>query len=454
VNATLARTAFVATAAAALAALPGDALAGDFDLPVREKTLANGMKVLVLEDHAIPNCALYVWWRVGSRDEKLGATGIAHFFEHMMFRGGARFGATFDPVMEAAGGSNNAFTTRDVTVYQDWFPREALPLVLDMEKDRMSGMVFDPAAVAAERDVVASEWRSAYEDPATIADTQLWASAFTEHPYRWDVLGWWNDVESWEQKDLEDFFARNYAPNNATLVLVGDVKTDDALALIEKTLGAIPRKPDREPIRSKEQPQQGERRSVIESTIAPAAIVRAAWHIPATTDPEFPALEVLEALLYHGESSRLHQLLVEKEQVCQGVGGGWQGHQFDPSLFTADLVLVDGADPARAEALLYGEIAKLVQEGPGEREMEKVKNQLRAAFVRRLKTIDDKAALIGETDTFFGGWKNLGQRIERIEAVTAADVKRVGAKYLTQKNRTVVTLVPVAPTTAGEEEAK
>ena len=431
----------LAVAAAAASAVP--ARAGDLDLPVEERTLGNGMKVLVLEDHAIPNCALYVWWRVGSRDEKLGATGIAHFFEHMMFRGGAKYGRTFDPVMEAAGGSNNAFTERDVTVYQDWFPKSALPLILDVELDRMSGMVFDKDAVAAERKVVASEWRLAFEDPAELADVQLWASAYTEHPYRWSVLGWWNDVANWKQADLEDFYARNYAPNNATLVLVGDVKAADALKLIEEKLGKVPRRPQREPLHSQEQQQQGERRSVLESAIAPAAQVRVAWHICRTSDPEFPAFEALEAVLLHGESSLLQQLLVETEQVCQEVGGGWQGHQFDPSLFTVDMVLSGGGDPSRAEALVYGTLEKLAKDGPGARDLRKAKNGLRADLVRRLKTINGKAMLLGETDTFFGGWRNLGRRAENIEAVTAKDVQAVIAKYLTRRNRTVVTLVPV-----------
>src|SRR5688572_22122672 len=170
-------------------AVPPAARAADLDLSVQEKTLENGMKVLVLEDHAIPNCALYVWWRVGSRDEKLGATGIAHFFEHMMFMGGAKYGKTFDSVMEAAGGSNNAYTTRDVTVYHESFPREALALVLDQERDRMSGMVFTPETVLSERDVVQSEWRSAYDKPPELAEELLWVLAYKEHPYRWSVLG-------------------------------------------------------------------------------------------------------------------------------------------------------------------------------------------------------------------------------------------------------------------------
>jgi zinc protease len=451
------RSAVLATVlAAVLVAAAPPARAGDFDVPVVEKTLQNGMKVLIVEDHAIPNCALYVWWRVGSKDERLGATGIAHFFEHMMFRGGAKYGVTFDTTMESAGGSNNAFTDRDVTVYQDWFPKESLQVILDLELDRMSGMVFDPVAVKAERDVVASEWRSAYEDPSELCDEQLWATAFKEHPYRWSVLGWWNDVANWKQSDLEEFYARNYAPQNATVVLVGDVVAADAMKAIEAKLGRVPRRPERERTHAVEQRQEGERRAVLESAIAPAPEVRAAWHICPTYHPEFPTFEVIEALLLHGESSRLWQLLVEKEEICQGVSGGWQGHQFDPSLFTVDMVLTEEADPAKAESLVYETLEKLAKDGPAERELTKVKNGLRAGFVRRMRTINDKAYLIGETETFFGGWRALPARAAAISAVTAADVKAVAAKYFSKKNRTVVTLLPVNADAkdGGKEETK
>jgi len=446
------KRAVAASAAFCLVVLASSARAGDFDLPVQEKTFANGMKALVLEDRSIPNCAMYVWWRVGSRNEKLGATGVAHFFEHMMFRGGAKYGKTFDVTMEGAGGSNNAFTERDVTVYQDWFPKEALPLILDIEKDRMSGMVFDPKDVAAEREVVSSEWRSDYEEPATLLDEELWATAYKEHPYHWSVLGWWNDVANWKQTDLEDFYARNYAPNNATVVLVGDVKAEDAMKTIEDALGKIPRKPEREPLHDQEGPQQGERRVELESTIAPAPQVRCAWHICPTNHPDFPTFEVLEALLLHGESSTLVQLLVEKEEICQSVSGGWQGHQFDASLFTVDMMLTAQGDPEKAEALVYGALEKLEKEGPSAKALEKAKNGLRADFVRRMRTINDKAFLLGETETFFGGWRGLGARIARIEQVKAEDVKALVAKYLVKKNRTVATLVPLGGKKEGEKE--
>ncbi len=434
------KTAAVLVVAGLSAASATSARAGDFDLPITEKTLDNGLKVLVLEDHSIPNCAMYVWWRVGSRNEKLGRTGLAHFFEHMMFRGGAKYGKTFDVVQEGNGATNNAYTTRDNTVFQDWFPRAALPLVLDMEKDRMSGMAFDDEDVKAERDVVSSEWRLDNDQPDELMSVALWGAAFQEHPYRWEVLGWWNDVANWKKQDLQDFYSANYAPNNTTVILVGDVKTDDAMKAVESALGGIPRKPEREPIHNVEGEQKGERRVVLENSPPNVPQCSIAWHVPRTNDKDHAPLEALEAVLIDGESSRLQQLLVEEEQLCQSVSGGVEENQFDPSLFSVSFQMREGVATEKAEKLVYAQFDDLAKNGPSERELAKAKNVLTAAFVRRMKTIDGKAGLVGETETFYGGWRELPKRIDAIANVSAGDVKRVAAQYFTQKNRTVVTM--------------
>jgi len=425
--------------AAILAPLP--ARAGELDLPAQAKTLANGLEVIVLEDHSIPNCALYVWWRVGSRNEHTGITGLAHYFEHMMFMGGAKYGDRFDSVMEAEGGSNNAFTTFDNTTYQDWFPSDALPLILDLERDRMSGMVFTPEKVEHERDVVHSEYRSDMEDPAARLWELLRATAYVAHPYQWDVLGWESDIVAWTQEDLEAFYAENYAPNNAVVVLVGDVDAAQAFQQVEAALGGIPRRPERRPIHTVEPVQDGERRVVLRDPAASLPQVMAAWHICRTDNPDFAVLEVLERLLLDGEASRLYRGLVRQDGICLDVGGGWQGYQFDPSLFTVELTMREGVPTTEGESRVYAELDDLAQAGPGERELQRAKNASRAAFVRRLATIDGKADVLGETELFFGGWRNLAKRMERIDAVTADDVKRVVAKYFPGTNRTVATLV-------------
>jgi len=417
------------------------AAAGPLDLPVAERTLPNGLKVLVLEDRSIPNAALYLAWSVGSRNERTGVTGLAHFFEHMMFLGGEKYGAKFDPIMEAQGGANNAFTTRDRTVYQDWFPASALDLILEMEADRMRGMVFRPETVESERGVVASERRMNMEDPGRAMSEQLWANAYVAHPYQWDVLGWMIDIENWKQSDLEEFFRANYAPNHATLVVAGDVAAPQVFSLVEAKMGAIPRGPDRRPVHTAEPPQEGERRVLFEHPNAQTAQVKMAWHIRETAHPDFAVHAVIEALLLHGESSRLHRSLVEESQLCQAVGGGWQDYQFDPSLFTVELVMREGKSAAEGEAAAGAQLDRLAKEGPDERELRKAKNGLRAAFVRRMTTNDGRADLLAETELFFGGWRNLGARVDAVERVGAEEVRRVAAATFAARNRTVVTLV-------------
>lgn len=448
IRATLACTAGALLLTGSLAG-PAPARAAELAIPVQEHELENGLRVLIHPDHDIPNVVTYLVWKVGSRNEHVGITGIAHFFEHMMFTGGAKYGSNFDPTMEAAGGSNNAYTSNDVTVYQNWFPKPALPLILDMEADRMSGMVFDPEVVKSEREVVASERRLSMEEPDEVMYEQLMAAAYTAHPYRWSVLGWMVDIENWKQSDLEEFFDRHYAPNNATLVVVGDVDPERVMGLVREKMGKLARKPERRPVHTQEPPQKGERRVDVETEAAGLGRVMASWHIVETNHPTFPVYEVLEALLFHGESSRMHRLLVEQEKVCLSAGGGWQGHQFDPSTFAMDLTVRDGRTTAEAEKLAYAELERLAKDGPTAKELRKVKNGLKAGFVRRLRTIDGKADLIAETDTFFGGWKNLGARLERIEAVTAEQVKEVVKTVLTKSNRTVCTLVR---TTSEEDQ--
>ncbi len=428
---------------------PTVSAASELDLPVQQRVLDNGLTVLVLEDHAIPNAALYVGWRVGSRNERPGTTGLAHFFEHMMFSSGARFGGRFDTVMEANGGANNAFTSRDVTVYTDWFPAARLPLILAMEADRMRALALDAELVEREREVVASERRLSMEEPAAALEEQLWATAYTAHPYQWDVLGWMVDIQNWRQEDLEAFFAAHYVPANAVLAIVGDVGAGAAFEAVAAAMGSLEARPLPRPVHTAEPPQRGERRVVLEAPGAGLAQVVMAWHVPAARAPETPALWVLEELLLGGRSSRLHRLLVEEEQLCLEVGGGWQGPSFDPTLFTVSLQLRDGVDAAAVEARVEVALAELAEEGPRPEELFKAQNTLIAGLLRRLQTIDGKAELITEAELFHGGWRELTSRPERLRAVEGADVQGLVRRLLTRRNRTVATL-DVSEPAAGE----
>src|ERR1700687_4310738 len=214
---------------------------GQAEFPVATKTLKNGMKVLVQTDHSIPNVALYIFYRIGSRNEGPGTTGLSHFFEHMMFNGAKKYGpGQFDALMEAAGGTNNAYTSRDVTVYQDWFPRAALEKILDLEADRIRDLSLQEDKVKSERGVVASERRTSVDaENAGILDEQLWATAFAAHPYQWPVVGWMSDIEHWTMEDLKHHFEMGYSPSNATMVVVGDVTPEEVFRLTQKYIEPI-----------------------------------------------------------------------------------------------------------------------------------------------------------------------------------------------------------------------
>ena len=218
----------------ACAVATGRAQAPDYG--VRMHQLKNGMRILVQEDHSIPNVALYVFYRIGSRNERPGTTGLSHFFEHMMFNGAKKYGPKqFDETMEAAGGSNNAYTSNDVTAYQDWFPRSALETIFDLEADRIQNLNFDEKMIESERQVVASERRTSVDNSNLgILEEQLNAAAFTAHPYQWPVVGWMVDIESWTMEDLKRHFDVGYSPANATMVIVGDVTFDEIVKLAQK----------------------------------------------------------------------------------------------------------------------------------------------------------------------------------------------------------------------------
>jgi zinc protease len=322
------------------------ALAQSFE--VKTRTLKNGMKILVQEDHSIPNVALYTFYRIGSRNERPGTTGISHFFEHMMFNGAKKFGpGEFDRAMEGFGGHNNAYTSQNVTVYQDWFPSTPgnLEKIFDMEADRIQNLSFDPKIVESERGVVGSERRSSVENsnPGILRE-QLNAAAFTAHPYMWPVIGWMSDIESWKMEDLQNHFRMGYAPNNATMVVVGDVDAAEVYRLAEKYIGPIaPRDPPPK-VTTLEPEQRGERRIVVRKP-AQLPIVMVAYHIPQTNSPEYYPLQLIEQVLTSGQSSRLYRRLVDADQLAINVRGG-SSDSFDPYLYTFSVQPRAGVDPA------------------------------------------------------------------------------------------------------------
>jgi zinc protease len=404
--------------------------------------LKNGMKVLVEEDHSIPNVALYIFYRIGSRNERPGTTGISHFFEHMMFNGAKKYGpGAFDRTTENAGGANNAYTSNDVTVYHHRFPPAALETVLDLEADRIEQLAFDPEKIESERGVVASERRMSVDsNNAGILDEQLWAVAYTAHPYQWPVIGWMVDIQNWTVEDLRRHFEMGYSPSNATMVVVGDVSADEVFRLATTYMEPIPAHAPPPKVTTREPAQIGERRLTVKK-FAQLPILMVAYHVPEAAHPDYYALRVLQAILFAGQSSRMYQRLVDKDQLALSVRGSMQ-FALDPTLFIVSSQPKSGVAPQIVENAIYEEFEKAKSGGVTEQELEKAKNILLAQFYRQMKTDNGRANAIGTYEVFFGDYRKLYAAASEYQRITVGDVRRVAAAYFEEKNRTVATLMP------------
>lgn len=412
------------------------------------RTLGNGLKVVVWPDHDIPNVAMYTWYRAGGRNEYPGITGIAHYFEHMMFNGtSTRKPGEFDTVMEANGGANNAYTSNDVTVYQDWFPNDALDVVLDLESDRMANLAFDSKVVESERGVVYSERRSSVDNNNLGAlIEQVQGTAYIAHPYQFPVIGWPSDIEQWKLDDLKAFYKTYYAPNNATMFVVGDVEPEAILTQIETRFGKIPRQPAPEPVTTVEPEQQGERRVVLEKPGAQAPMLVIAYHSGRQVDAETRALELLVGALARGESSRLHQRIVEKEEAAVSTGS-FINAGFDPGVIYLYAMLAPSGDVAKVEALIGEELQKILRDGISAVELSKARNQRLASFWRSLATISGKAQALGTFEVFHGDYRKLFEAPGSYDAVTPAQLSALAKRVFRDSNRTVGVLRPVAAKT-------
>jgi zinc protease len=407
------------------------------------------MKVIVEEDHDIPNVAMYLFFKVGSRNERPGITGISHFFEHMMFNGAKKYGPKqFDIQLEKAGGRNNAYTTRDLTVYTDFFPNSALRLMFDMEADRIQYLSFDPKMIDSERGVVYSERQSSVDNSNEGAlYEQLNATAYIAHPYRWPVVGWASDIRAWTMQDLKRHFAMGYAPNNCVVVVVGDVVPNQVFALAKEFFEPIPVQDPPPPVRTVEPAQRGERRAVIEKQ-AQLPLQMISYHVTDSTSPDFLPLQVLGTILTEGRSSRLYRRMVDKEQLALEVGH-FSGPELDPGQMIFVISPRAGIDLPRTEKVLYEELAALQTAEVADPELRKAKNLMLTDLYRSMKTISGRANLLGTYEIYRGDHRLLFTTEKEIEAVTSADVRRVAQKYFAPTNRTVATLIP---TKADEKE--
>ena len=404
---------------------------------IRSLTLDNGLKIVVWPDHDIPNVVMYDFVRAGSRNEYPGITGLSHFFEHMMFLGTeSREPGEFDRIMEAAGGRNNAYTSEDLTVYMDWFPRSALETIFDIEGDRFENLATVAETVESERQVVYSERRSSVDnDNFWKLLEQVQATAFVAHPYQFTVFGWPSDIESWTEEDLISYYRTYYAPNNRTVVVTGDVTPEEIFGLAEEYFAKTPAQEPPPPIRTVEPEQLGTRRVVVESS-AQTPLLQLAFHSGSASDPESLSMDLLLNILAGGESSRLHRLLVEDEGLAISVDT-YLFEGFDPGLTYLFLTLPPGGDPAKVERRVLEELRRVAADGVTGAELAKAQNIMLADYWRGLATINGKASSLGKYEVFHGDYEKLFDLPGDLEAVTVDSLRSVAAKVFRVSNMTV-----------------
>jgi zinc protease len=409
---------------------------------VKVHTLDNGLKVLLVEDHNIPSVALYTFFRVGSRNERPGLTGVSHFIEHMMFNGTPAIGpGEFDRRMEFAGGRNNAYTGDDLTAYTDWFPPAALEAMIAMEADRIQGLAFVPEVFESERGVIASERRMGVDNnnDSLLGET-VRATAIMAHPYHWDVIGWMSDILSWRRDEVMAYYKTYYAPNNAVLVVAGDIDPARTLELVRKYYGPVKSSPPPPPVTTVEPPQLGTK-TVVMRKEAQAPSFMAVWHGPAVKDADFLPLAILAKPLLEGESSRLYRRLVREEELAIDVGGGIQ-ETVDPQLFTIYIKPRPGADLDRIDRVIEEELAKVRSEGITPQEFDKAMNIVRNDFYQGLQTISGKANQLGAAELVYGDFTKLFTTMDDYAAVKIDRIKEAALKYFVDSNKTVGKLFP------------
>ncbi len=416
---------------------------------VREHVLANGLKVLIREEHTAPLASVWCWYRVGSRDESPGLTGVSHWCEHMNFKGTTNIPRDqVKGIIEPFGGFWNGYTWIDMTTYVETASAEALDRMLFIEAERMSGCLYHPDDVASERTVIISELEGGENDPDQLLDQHVVETALTTHPYRHPTIGRIADLRSMSRDDLHSHYRSHYLPNNATLVVVGDVDEADVLARVHRYFDAIPNGALPVASRASEPEQRGERRVAV-SREGATSYLKVAYHAPAVTEPDFFPILVLDAVLTGAKglslwasfrtpppqrTARLYRALVDG-----GVASSVQGllvATADPFLYILSVTVNAGVSLAAAEARLLGELDHVRAGEVREEDVVVARNQLRTRLVFDADSVTNLGHQLGYFDTV-ADWRLLGELLPRIEAVTLADVRRVAAARLEPQRRTV-----------------
>ena len=412
---------------------------------VQEAFLSNGMKVIMLEMPKAPVVTFHVWYRVGSRDESWGKTGLSHLLEHMMFKGTKTRGPEqFSRIIQENGGNDNAFTSQDFTGYFTNISADRIAIPLALEADRMANLLLREEDFTTERMVVVEERRLRTEDnPQAYLSEQLDAAAFQIQPYHWPVIGWMEDLKGLTLSDVKDHYRRFYNPSNAFIVVAGDFKGEQLLPEIERAFGAIPKGSAPERRSFSEQPQAGERRLIVKREAFQPAIVTA-YHVPKAPHPDSYALEVLESLLSGGKSSRFYRSLVRGKRICLSADAHNSFLSVDPSLFYLSAEPLPGIPMEEVEKALEEEIRKVQTELADASELDRVINAVEANFIYGQDSLFSQAMILARYEIALG-WRAIDDYLPLVRRVTPEDVRRVAVRYLQPDNRTAGILVPLPP---------
>lgn len=413
-------------------------------------TLDNGMEVVVIPDHRAPIATHMVWYKVGSADEPPGKSGIAHFFEHLMFKGTSNHAAgEFDRAVAGIGGNNNAFTSYDYTAYFETVPADALEQMMAFEADRMRNLVLSDDVIATERDVVLEERRSRIDnDPSALLDEEVSATLWQNQPYRIPVIGWMQEMEQLNRADAQAFYDRYYTPNNAVLVVAGDVEEEAVKAMAERTYGKIARGPDLPPRQRPVEPEQNTKRTVSltdERVSVPSFSMQ--WVVPSyhTAGPgEAESLDLLAEILGGGMRSRLYQELVVRKQIAVSTGASYNGTMLDDTSFTVYGAPIGQASLEQVEKAVAAEIARIAEDGVSADELEKAKKRFIRATIFARDRQSAMANIFGSTLATGGSVRDIQEWPDRIGKVTPEQVKAAAARYLLPSRSTIGYLLPQA----------
>ena len=413
-----------------------------------EKTFANGMKVIVKEDHRAPVVISQVWYQVGSAQEHSGITGVSHVLEHMMFKGTEKYpSGTFSSTVAEIGARDNAFTGRDYTAYYQLMGKQNLEISMELESDRMLNLILSEEDFKSEVEVVKEERRLRTDDnPNARVYEQLYSTAFINNPYHHPIIGWMDDLNNLEVEDLADWYQRWYTPNNATLVVVGDVEPAGVFAMAEKYFGGLEGRPVKASKPRLEHPQTGTRRVTVKA-IAKLPYIMLGYKVPslatAEEDWEPYALSVLSAVLDGGRSARFSKRLIREKELVSAAGAGYNIFSRYSTLFLFDATPTEKSSIEETEQALYAEIKDIQENHVSDKELKRVKAQVIASEVYQQDSIQRQATVIGSLETVGLGWQLMDEYNQRINEITAQQVSEVARKYLIEDGLTVAVLQPL-----------